>query len=70
MSEVTYLHKLTTMGVPPSRVAQGALDADLKQVVVIGEEEDGSLYLASSSGNNAENLWLIEVAKKFILEGE
>ncbi|MFN3858124.1 MAG: hypothetical protein ACK4RV_10260 [Caulobacter sp.] len=40
----------------------------LRDVVVIGYEPDGSLYVAASGGA-AESLWLLEMAKRFLLEG-
>lgn len=58
----------TTLDIPPSRVLSGAQEQSFKSIVVLGELEDGSLYFASSAGDGAAVLWLIEKAKKDLLD--
>ena len=41
---------------------------ELTEAVVIGFDQDGEIYLASSEGPG-DCLWLIEVAKSFLLNG-
>jgi hypothetical protein len=61
----------------PELVGDGArVDADrvltspagsLEQAVVIGRDKDGELYFASSEGS-PQTLWLIEQAKRLLLD--
>lgn len=61
---------ITTLDVPPARILSKAADAELQSCVVIGYREDGSFYFASSVSDGAEVVWLMEVAKKKLLEVE
>jgi hypothetical protein len=72
MGDVVELHTETTLDIPVEGVLNGALDAGLEHVVVVGRNEDGSLYAASSIGSSAETVWLLEAAKRLIfgLAGE
>lgn len=54
--------------VPPNRVLAGARAAGLTDVVVLGYDAGGDLYAASSHGATDTN-WLIDQAKKWILDG-
>lgn len=70
MGDVITLKGLrTTQQIPVEQVLDGAKDA-LDTCVVIGWEKDAGLYIASSDGNCAEILLLLEMAKKVILEQE
>jgi hypothetical protein len=53
----------TRLDIPPERVLQGALDGNLEGVVVIGLEQDGGLYFASSYGRIEVTNWLLDLAK-------
>ena len=66
-SNVVYLPCETTLDIPPDRVLEGANDK-LESVVVIGNDKDGNLYFASSMGDNAHTLWIMEQAKQFLLK--
>lgn len=66
--EVQHLGGTTKGDVPARDVLAGAVKAKLKSVVVIGETEDGENYYAMSSGDNAENLWLVESFKHAIMQ--
>ena len=55
---------LTKAEVPAEDVLQGALEADLEIVIVLGETKDGELYAAGSVADGPLNAWL---AQKFIL---
>jgi hypothetical protein len=68
MSEkIVALHEITTGHIPPSRVIRAAEEA-LDEVVVIGRTHEGELYFAGSCADKYETLWLIEQAKKQLLE--
>ena len=64
---VTHLHTPFKGDLPVSIPLEGALKADLASVIVIGESEDGSLYLASSSGSIADLNLLLDLVKREIL---
>ena len=60
----------TRLDIPVERIIQGAMVHPLQSLVVIGETEDGELYFASSLGKFSATLWLIELAKKTLMESE
>jgi hypothetical protein len=41
---------------------------DLQDVLILGHDQEGNLVILSSKISNAETIWLIEVAKKQILD--
>lgn len=51
-------------------VAEQALDANLAQILVLGWESDGGLYVRSSNTDPKEVLWLLEQAKARLIAGE
>ena len=58
---------MTQLYIDPDKVLKGAI-GELEDCVVIGfEKEDGEIYLASSSANGPEILWLLEKAKEIVL---
>lgn len=57
----------TILDLDPDRVLQGAVGR-LDCAVVVGRDERGELYLASSYGSVAETAWLLENARHFLLE--
>lgn len=68
MAEILRPTFVTTNSVPVDDVLVGGRAAGLKSVLVIGENADGALYLASSSGDRPEILWLLELAKHQLLD--
>jgi hypothetical protein len=58
---VIYLSGATTEDIPPERVIEAALDANLSVAIVIGRRADGSIYFASSTGDVREAHWLVSV---------
>lgn len=52
----------------PRKVLAGARAADLRDIVVLGWDADGEMYLASSEGP-ADALWLLEAAKAYLMNG-
>lgn len=49
-------------------VLEGAREKVKSNLVVLGWDEDDSLYVSAATSTNKDVLWLLEVAKKFILE--
>lgn len=49
--------------IDPEKVLEGAKEAGLAEVIVVGEEEDGTLYIAFSSGVLEDSIALLERAK-------
>lgn len=56
---VIYLNETTTDDIPPERVIEAALDANLSVAIVIGRRPDGTIYFASSTGDVREAHWLV-----------
>lgn len=52
----------------PNIMLEHATRAELTDVVIIGWDKDGDLYFLASNGNGPECLWLIEQAKKSLLD--
>jgi hypothetical protein len=69
MSKVINLPCVTSIDLPPNRVLQGAW-GKLKGVVLIGWDKDNEFYFASSIADGYEVLWLLEMAKKELMEVE
>lgn len=59
----------TTLDIAPDQVLEQAV-GKLGKVIVLGfqNDEDGTLYMAASCGNIAEALYLIEKAKKALMD--
>lgn len=68
MSDITVLDCLTTLDVPVDRVLEGAIEQDLRSVMVIGWDKDGKFYVASSDTRKADLNWLLDLAKQRLLE--
>ena len=58
---VIYLSEATADDIPPERVVEAALDANLSVAIVIGRRPDGTIYFASSTGDVREAHWLVSV---------
>jgi lipid-binding SYLF domain-containing protein len=67
-SNVVELDVATSLDVPVERILRKAADADLDSAVVIGYDQDGGFYFGCSVADGAETLWLLELAKKRLLE--
>lgn len=70
MSEdnVVMYRGVTKLDLNPERVLRAALDASLKDAVIIGFDEDGDFYFASSKADGGLVIYLLEMAKKKLLE--
>jgi hypothetical protein len=58
----------TTLDIPAERVLTEADKAKLTDVVIMGYTPDGEMYFASSLANGGDVLWLMEQAKKVLLD--
>ena len=58
----------TRLDIPVERVLDAAKDAGIEMVLVLGRTKEGELYMAASTGDAPEILWLIECAKVHILD--
>jgi hypothetical protein len=65
---VVLLPVVTTLDIPVARIIDGARDADLDDILVLGTTKDGLNYFASSQADGAQALWLIEHAKMRLLQ--
>ena len=68
MGEVIQLGGVTRLDIPADRVLEGAM-GKLKSVVVIGYDEAGEEYFASSIADGGEVLWLLERCKQELMGG-
>lgn len=69
MGDVVELDKLITMlDIPTERVLEAAKESCSDGVVVLGYDENGEFYCASSMSDCGEIIWLFERAKKRLLE--
>lgn len=65
---IVILNMVTNLDIPVERVITGATEADLEQVIILGFDKDGAEYFASSVADGAQCLWLMERAKKKLLD--
>lgn len=65
--KVVILDCATTLDIPVERALTGALDAELTEVVVMGWDKNGELWMGSSKAKKADILWLMERGKQFLM---
>ena len=70
MAEVITLRCLTKLDVPPERVLQAAIDADLEGVLVLGYDKEGDIYMAGTYADGGTVIWLMEKCKKRLIDFE
>ncbi len=68
MADLLTFDGVSRLDLPPERILQCALDAKLDSAVVIGYDADGDFYFASTHADGGDVLWLMELAKKKLLE--
>jgi hypothetical protein len=54
--------------ISPKDMLKGCSEEELEVAIVIANRPDGSLFLASSTGDLYKMLWFLEVAKAEVLE--
>ena len=59
---------ITKLDIPPTRILAKAAGAKLEKCFVIGETDEGDFYFASSIADGGTVLWLMEMAKKRLME--
>ncbi|MER2512830.1 MAG: hypothetical protein ABTQ25_10540 [Nitrosomonas ureae] len=59
---------ITKLDLNADRVLLGAVDRGLKDVVIIGYDDDGEFYFSSSKADGGLVIYLLEMAKKKLLE--
>jgi hypothetical protein len=67
MAEVIKFPGGTVGPVPVNAVLEGAANAALSEVFVLGLEQDGTEYFASSTGEAPKLLWLLEIARRAVM---
>lgn len=65
--KLVYFNGVTRLDIPASRILENA-PRNMKTAVVIGYDENGEFYFASSAADGGNVLWLLETAKKKLLE--
>lgn len=70
MGDVVDLRVVSYLDLPSERIIKWAGEADLDHAVVLGWKKDGGFYFASSYAAAPEVLYLLEWAKKQLLEVE
>lgn len=70
MADILDFNGTTTLDLMPDKVLEGALTTKLRGVFILGETEDGEMYVASSYGDQRETLWLIEQFKHKLFAGD
>jgi hypothetical protein len=68
MGAVVTFTGITPFDLPADRVLADATARGLKSVVVIGYEEDGGEFFASSIADGADVLWLLERTKHKLMK--
>lgn len=67
MSNVIRLPCITTLDLDPDVILEGTA-GKLKTVVILGYDQDGEEYFASSVADGGTVIWLMERCKKALLE--
>jgi len=70
LGDVVLLNVITRLDIPVERVLDGATNAELEEVVVIGYDKEGEFYFSSNKANGGSVLWLLEQAKKELLNAQ
>jgi len=68
MGIVVPLGNITRLDLPTDRVLDGCKGNCSNGVVILGYDNDGELYIASSIADGGTVLWLLETAKKELLD--
>jgi hypothetical protein len=60
MGDVVNLTQPTKLDGSPQRILDAALEANLKHVVVVGYDQEGNEYFASSYADGANAAWALQ----------
>ena len=67
MGKVIYFNGITRLDLPPDRILEEA-KGTFEGVVLLGWNNDGKMYFASSYSDGGTVLWLLEQCKKALLD--
>ena len=67
-AQITPLGNVTSLDLPVDRVLEEAKGHCPDGVVILGYDNDGQSYFASSIADGGSVLWLLEMCKKQLLE--
>lgn len=68
MADLLTFNGISRLDLPAERVLQSAIDAKIKTALVLGYDADGEFYFASTKADGGDIIWLMEIAKKKLLE--
>jgi hypothetical protein len=68
MTNIVNLPCVTRLDLPAERVIEALKDAGLKDLAVVGWDEAGDFYFASNLADGGDVLWLLELAKRKLME--
>lgn len=68
MSNVIEPSFVTRLPIPVERILRKASEEDLKEVIVVGFDQEGEFYFVSSEPDGGDVLWLLEMAKFKLLK--
>lgn len=67
-AKIIPLGNITSLDLPTERVLDQAKGHCSDGVVILGFDDDGDFYFASSIADGGSVIWLLELAKKRLLE--
>jgi len=67
-AEIIMLGNITSLDLPTDRILDGAKGHCSDGVVVMGYDDDGEMYFASSIADGGAVMWLLEMCKKRLME--
>lgn len=67
MTNVIDLPVITTLDLPSDKLLEAAMGR-VDDVLILGWDKSGELYFASGKADGGHCLWLMELAKKQLLE--
>lgn len=59
--------EITYKDIPAETILKAALEVPFQQCMVIGWTEEGTLYMAATTGYNPDNMALLDVVKQELL---
>jgi hypothetical protein len=68
MGEVVELGVVTSLPVPSEKLLRKAIEGGVTNVVIIGYDPEGAFWFASSDADGGDVLWLLEMAKRKLLD--
>ena len=69
MGKVIELAAATRASISPEKILEAALKADLTEAIVIGQKPDGTVYFAMSTADAPSINWLLDCAKRLLMDG-